>query len=84
MQGQSPPAPTRGISKHSTSGADEGEEGDEPDDGGTDVVDLLPRTEIRYICWKCFFIIYYTEFLIGCLLFLSQGYFYDIIILLRV
>uniref|UniRef100_A0A8C9DM52 Cytoskeleton-associated protein 5 n=1 Tax=Prolemur simus TaxID=1328070 RepID=A0A8C9DM52_PROSS len=46
MQGQSPPAPTRGISKHSTSGTDEGEDGDEPDDGGNDVVDLLPRTEI--------------------------------------
>nr|KAF6464570.1 cytoskeleton associated protein 5 [Rousettus aegyptiacus] len=46
MQGQSPPAPTRGISKHTTSGTDEGEEGDEPDDGGNDVVDLLPRTEI--------------------------------------
>ncbi|XP_058162245.1 cytoskeleton-associated protein 5 [Dasypus novemcinctus] len=46
MQGQSPPAPTRGISKHTTSGTDEGEEGDEPDEGGNDVVDLLPRTEI--------------------------------------
>uniref|UniRef100_A0A9L0IJD6 Cytoskeleton-associated protein 5 n=1 Tax=Equus asinus TaxID=9793 RepID=A0A9L0IJD6_EQUAS len=46
MQGQSPPAPTRGISKHSTSGTDEGEDGDEPDDAGNDVVDLLPRTEI--------------------------------------
>ncbi|KAL6084147.1 hypothetical protein STEG23_006958 [Scotinomys teguina] len=46
MQGQSPPTPTRGISKHSTSGTDEGEEGDEPDDGGNDVVDLLPRIEI--------------------------------------
>ncbi|XP_008051000.2 cytoskeleton-associated protein 5-like [Carlito syrichta] len=46
MQGQSPPAPTRGISKHSTSGTDEGEDGDEPDDSGNDVVDLLPRTEI--------------------------------------
>lgn len=46
MQGQSPPAPTRGISKHSTAGTEEGEEGDEPDDGGNDVVDLLPRTEI--------------------------------------
>ncbi|XP_066107509.1 cytoskeleton-associated protein 5 isoform X2 [Saccopteryx bilineata] len=46
MQGQSPPAPTRGISKHSTSGTDEGDDGDEPDDGGSDVVDLLPRTEI--------------------------------------
>ncbi|KAL1785598.1 cytoskeleton-associated protein 5 [Sigmodon hispidus] len=46
MQGQSPPTATRGISKHSTSGTDEGEEGDEPDDGGNDVVDLLPRIEI--------------------------------------
>lgn len=46
MQGQSPPTPTRGISKHSTSGTDEGEEGEEPDDGGNDVVDLLPRIEI--------------------------------------
>uniref|UniRef100_A0A8C0LDE4 Cytoskeleton-associated protein 5 n=1 Tax=Canis lupus dingo TaxID=286419 RepID=A0A8C0LDE4_CANLU len=46
MQGQSPPAPTRGISKHSISGTDEGEDGDEPDEVGTDVVDLLPRTEI--------------------------------------
>ncbi|XP_042531831.1 cytoskeleton-associated protein 5 isoform X2 [Dipodomys spectabilis] len=46
MQGQSPPAPTRGISKHPTSGIDEGEDGEEPDDGGNDVVDLLPRTEI--------------------------------------
>ncbi|XP_051000069.1 cytoskeleton-associated protein 5 [Acomys russatus] len=46
MQGQSPPAPTRGVSKHSTSGTDEGEDGDEPDDGGNDVVDLLPRIEI--------------------------------------
>lgn len=48
MQGQNPPAPTRGISKHSTSGTDEGEDGDEPDDGGSDAVDLLPRTEIRF------------------------------------
>ncbi|KAK2506703.1 hypothetical protein MC885_015903, partial [Smutsia gigantea] len=38
MQGQSPPAPSRGISKHSTSGTDEGEDGDEPDDGGNDVI----------------------------------------------
>nr|XP_048284171.1 cytoskeleton-associated protein 5 [Myodes glareolus] len=46
MQGQRPPTPTRGISKHSTSGTDEGDDGDEPDDGGNDVVDLLPRVEI--------------------------------------
>ncbi|KAM8815141.1 cytoskeleton-associated protein 5 isoform 2-T3 [Rhynchonycteris naso] len=46
MQGRSLPAPTRGTCKHSTSGTDEGDDGDEPDDGGSDVVDLLPRTEI--------------------------------------
>lgn len=46
MQGQRPPTPTRGISKHSTSGTDEGDDGDEPDDRGNDVVDLLPRVEI--------------------------------------
>ncbi|XP_006896776.1 PREDICTED: cytoskeleton-associated protein 5 isoform X2 [Elephantulus edwardii] len=46
MQGQSPPAPTRGISKHSTSTADEGEDAEEPDEGGNDVVDFLPRAEI--------------------------------------
>ncbi|XP_064144258.1 cytoskeleton-associated protein 5 isoform X3 [Loxodonta africana] len=46
MQGQSPPAPTRGISKHSASATDEGEDGEEPDEGGNDVVDLLPRAEI--------------------------------------
>ncbi|XP_076978318.1 cytoskeleton-associated protein 5-like isoform X2 [Tamandua tetradactyla] len=45
MQGQSPPAPTRGISKHTVKGTDEGEDGDEPDEGDSDV-DLLPRTEI--------------------------------------
>uniref|UniRef100_Z4YL78 Cytoskeleton-associated protein 5 n=1 Tax=Mus musculus TaxID=10090 RepID=Z4YL78_MOUSE len=46
MQGQSPPAPTRGIAKHSTSATDEGEDGEEPGEGGNDVVDLLPRIEI--------------------------------------
>ncbi|XP_077003385.1 cytoskeleton-associated protein 5-like [Tamandua tetradactyla] len=46
MQEQNPPAPTRGISKHTVKGTDEGEDGDEPDEGDSDVVDLLPRTEI--------------------------------------
>lgn len=58
MQGQNPPAPTRGISKHSTSGTDEGEDGDEPDDGGNDVVDLLPRTEIRFVANDLFDVLY--------------------------
>ncbi|XP_074129098.1 cytoskeleton-associated protein 5 isoform X1 [Sminthopsis crassicaudata] len=46
MQGQTPPAPTRGTSKNVGGGTDEGEDGDEPDEGGSDVVDLLPRVEI--------------------------------------
>uniref|UniRef100_A0A4X2KWP8 Cytoskeleton-associated protein 5 n=1 Tax=Vombatus ursinus TaxID=29139 RepID=A0A4X2KWP8_VOMUR len=46
MQGQTPPAPTRGTTKNTGGGTDEGEDGDEPDEGGSDVVDLLPRVEI--------------------------------------
>ncbi|KAK2868912.1 hypothetical protein Q7C36_000783 [Tachysurus vachellii] len=46
MKGQTPPAPTRGLSK--TNGVEGEEEGvkEEEHDGGTDVVDLLPRTDI--------------------------------------
>uniref|UniRef100_A0A8D0L3G1 Cytoskeleton associated protein 5 n=1 Tax=Sphenodon punctatus TaxID=8508 RepID=A0A8D0L3G1_SPHPU len=46
MQGQTPPAPSRGSSRHSGSGGDDGEEGDEQEDVGNDVVDLLPRADI--------------------------------------
>ncbi|NXC96613.1 CKAP5 protein, partial [Certhia familiaris] len=45
MQGQTAPAPTRGISRHSVSGGDDGEE-EEQEEVGNDVVDLLPRTDI--------------------------------------
>ncbi|XP_009472078.1 PREDICTED: cytoskeleton-associated protein 5 isoform X2 [Nipponia nippon] len=45
MQGQTAPAPTRGISRHSAGGGDDGEE-EEQEDVGNDVVDLLPRTDI--------------------------------------
>ncbi|KAG8438277.1 hypothetical protein GDO86_008822 [Hymenochirus boettgeri] len=46
MKGQTPPAPTRGNSKHGH-GGDEGEEGEEQEDEAPpDVTDLLPRTEI--------------------------------------
>ncbi|XP_047451779.1 cytoskeleton-associated protein 5 isoform X2 [Mugil cephalus] len=49
MQGQSPPAPIRCIKK--TAADDEGDDGDEQDEdggggGGTDIMDLLPRTDI--------------------------------------
>ncbi|NWH70604.1 CKAP5 protein, partial [Piaya cayana] len=45
MQGQTAPVPTRGISGHSAGGGDDGEE-EEQEDVGSDVVDLLPRTDI--------------------------------------
>ncbi|KAM9557666.1 cytoskeleton-associated protein 5 isoform 1-T2 [Guaruba guarouba] len=46
MQGQTAPAPTRGISRNSVAGGgDDGEE-EEQEDVGNDVVDLLPRTDI--------------------------------------
>ncbi|MCJ8738053.1 hypothetical protein PDJAM_G00031060 [Pangasius djambal] len=46
MKGQTPPAPIRGLSK--TSGVEGEEDGDkeEENDGGADVVDLLPRADI--------------------------------------
>lgn len=47
MKGQTPPAPTRGISKHSSGGSEDAEEGDDADEEGVhDAVDLLPRTDI--------------------------------------
>lgn len=48
MQGQTAPAPTRGISRHSGGSGDDGEE-EEQEDVGNDVVDLLPRTDIGYV-----------------------------------
>ncbi len=51
MQGQSPPAPIRGTKK---AGAGAEEEGDaaaeeEVDGGAGDIMDLLPRTDIRSV-----------------------------------
>ncbi|NXJ95831.1 CKAP5 protein, partial [Corythaixoides concolor] len=45
MQGQTAPAPTRGISRHSVGGGEDGDE-EEQEDVGNEVVDLLPRTDI--------------------------------------
>ena len=49
MQGQSPPAPIRCIKK--AGAEEEGEEGEEQDEdgggAGQDIMDLLPRTDIR-------------------------------------
>lgn len=48
MQGQSPPAPMR-FTKKATAAEEEGDEGEEQeeDGGGQDIMDLLPRTDIR-------------------------------------
>ncbi|XP_020654661.2 cytoskeleton-associated protein 5 isoform X4 [Pogona vitticeps] len=46
MQGQTPPAPSRGNSRHTVGSGDDGEEGEEQEEAGNDVVDLLPRTDI--------------------------------------
>lgn len=48
MQGQTAPAPTRGSSKHTDGSGDDGEEGEDQEEAGNDVVDLLPRADIRY------------------------------------
>ncbi len=53
MQGQSPPAPIRGTKKAGAGGGAE-EEGDaaaeeEVDGGAGDIMDLLPRTDIRSV-----------------------------------
>jgi len=50
MKGVKPPAPMRGLSKHSAGGtdADEAEEDDAAaGDGAVAAVDLVPRTDIR-------------------------------------
>ena len=48
MQGQSPPAATRGTRKSGPEA--DGDDGDEPEEdaaGPPDIMDLLPRTDIR-------------------------------------
>lgn len=50
MQGQSPPAPVRFIKKAAVE--EDGDEGDEQEEdgesgGGQNIMDLLPRTDIR-------------------------------------
>lgn len=48
MQGQSPPAPIRSTKKAAAEDdGDEGEEQEEEGEGGQDIMDLLPRTDIR-------------------------------------
>lgn len=47
MKGQTPPPPIRGLSKASGAEGEEEGEKEEEHEGGADVVDLLPRTDIR-------------------------------------
>lgn len=49
MQGQSAPAPVRFTKKTVLEDAGDGEEKEE-DGGGQDVMDMLPRTDVRYTC----------------------------------
>ncbi|KAG7467929.1 hypothetical protein MATL_G00137420 [Megalops atlanticus] len=46
MQGQSPPAPIRGAKKAAEDEGEVGEDQDEEEGGGNDIMDLLPRTDI--------------------------------------
>lgn len=49
MQGQSPPAAFRGAKKGGAEEEGEEAEEQEEDGGGHDIMDLLPRTDIRLI-----------------------------------
>lgn len=49
MQGQSPPAPTRGQTKKGADDDQEEADEEETDGGAGDIMDLLPRTDIRSV-----------------------------------
>lgn len=52
MKGQTAPAPIRGFSKKAGGGEAEGEEVEEQEEqegGAGDMMDLLPRTDIRWV-----------------------------------
>lgn len=49
MQGQSPPAPTRGLTKKGAEDDREEADEEETDGGAADFMDLLPRTDIRSV-----------------------------------
>lgn len=55
MQGQSPPAPIRGAKKAGAEEEGDAAEEEEVDGGAGDIMDLLPRTDIRSVrVWQCF------------------------------
>jgi cytoskeleton-associated protein 5 len=47
VQGQKPPAPTRGLKSSSGAVEDDEDEDAEEEEGGINVADLVPRTDIR-------------------------------------
>lgn len=47
MQGQSPPAPFRAIKKAEEEGDECAEQDEDGGGAGQDIMDLLPRTDIR-------------------------------------
>lgn len=49
MQGQSPPAATRGLTKKGADDDQEEADEEETDGGAGDIMDLLPRTDIRSV-----------------------------------
>lgn len=49
MQGQSPPAPFRGAKKAGAEEEGDAAEEEEVDGGPGDIMDLLPRTDIRSV-----------------------------------
>lgn len=49
MQGQSPPAPIRGTKKAGAEEEGDAAEVEEVDGGAGDIMDLLPRTDIRSV-----------------------------------
>ena len=56
VKGEKPPVPTRGLSKRSAGGADDADDVDEDGaagDAASAVVDLVPRTDIRFFCYCC-------------------------------
>lgn len=49
MHGQSPPAPTRGLTKKGADDDQEEADEEETDGGAGDIMDLLPRADIRSV-----------------------------------
>lgn len=67
MQGQSPPAPTRGLTKKGSDDDQEEADEEDPDGGAGDIMDLLPRTDIRSVLmYQGFSLLLRMYFRSGC------------------